>query len=281
MGDYHEYNIPNSDHGRSNAKKPTNEDSYQELSKDGKRCSPKGTEGTTRISSSEDAQQHIYTDLPASASKDNNGAIYNEVGEQDYNVPFGGKEMGDYHEYNLPDSDHGRSNAKKPTNEDSYQELSEDGKRCSPKGTEGTTRISSSEDAQQHIYSDLPASASKDNNGVIYNEVGEQDYNVPFGGKEMGDYHEYNLPDSDHGRSNAKKLTNEDSYQELSEDGKRCSPKGTEGTTRISSSEDAQQHIYTDLPASASKDNNGVIYNEVGEQDYNVPFGWQGDGRLS
>ncbi|XP_030839211.1 uncharacterized protein LOC105439492 [Strongylocentrotus purpuratus] len=186
------------------------------------------TKGTTRISSSEDAQQHIYSDLPASASKDNNGVIYNEVGEQDYNVPFGGKEMGDYHEYNLPDSDHGRSNAKDPTNEDSYQELSEDGKRCSPKGTQGTTRISSSEDAQQHIYTDLPASASKDSNDVIYNEVGEQDYNVPFGGKEMGDYHEYNLPDSDHGRSNAKKSPNEDSYQELSEDGKRCSPKGIE-----------------------------------------------------
>ena len=50
--------------------------------------------------------------------------------------PSAGKEMGDYHEYNLPDSDHGRSNAKKPTNQDSYQELSEDGKRCSPKGTE-------------------------------------------------------------------------------------------------------------------------------------------------
>eukprot|EP00057_Strongylocentrotus_purpuratus_P012381 XP_011666855.1 PREDICTED: uncharacterized protein LOC105439492 [Strongylocentrotus purpuratus] len=187
------------------------------------------TKGTTRISSSsEDAQQHIYSDLPASASKDNNGVIYNEVGEQDYNVPFGGKEMGDYHEYNLPDSDHGRSNAKDPTNEDSYQELSEDGKKCSPKGTQGTTRISSSEDSQQHIYSDLPASASKDSNGVIYNEVGEQDYNVPFGGKEMGDYHEYNLPDTDHGRSNVKDPTNEESYQELSEDGKRCSPKGIE-----------------------------------------------------
>ena len=50
-------------------------------------------------------QDEEYTELPSLVSPTNhdNGDIYNEVGEQDYNVLFGGKEQGDYHEYNLPE----------------------------------------------------------------------------------------------------------------------------------------------------------------------------------
>eukprot|EP00057_Strongylocentrotus_purpuratus_P007566 XP_011662040.1 PREDICTED: uncharacterized protein LOC105437294 [Strongylocentrotus purpuratus] len=81
----------------------------------------------------------------------------------------------------------------------------------------------------RHIeYSDFPTSVppTRQGNMVIYNEVGEQDYNVLFGGKEQGDYHEYNLPES------AQK-TPSGPYQELLKGGMQgrftegSSPKGT------------------------------------------------------
>nr|XP_054772488.1 uncharacterized protein LOC129280497 [Lytechinus pictus] len=76
-------------------------------------------------------------------------------------------------------------------------------------------------DAMQHYYSDLPCSASVTTNPAIYNEVGEQDYNTLFGGKERDDYHEYSQPDSKQSNPNAKDTPKESSYQELFEDGKR------------------------------------------------------------
>eukprot|EP00057_Strongylocentrotus_purpuratus_P026526 XP_011681000.1 PREDICTED: uncharacterized protein LOC105446197 [Strongylocentrotus purpuratus] len=44
----------------------------------------------------------------------------------------------------------------------------------------------------------VPGSSTGENM-VIYNEVGEENYNVLFGGKEQGDYHTYSLPDSTQG----------------------------------------------------------------------------------
>ena len=59
---------------------------------------------------------------------------------------------------------------------------------------------------------------------VVYNEIGEQDYNTLFGGKERDDYHEYNVPDHPQGKTSVDKATTSGSgpYQELLQDGVRA-----------------------------------------------------------
>ncbi|XP_041484903.1 uncharacterized protein LOC121431404 [Lytechinus variegatus] len=53
----------------------------------------------------DDVNQHEYTEMPSGgSSKPGNRAIYNEVGDEEYNVLFGGKETKDYHVYNMPGS---------------------------------------------------------------------------------------------------------------------------------------------------------------------------------
>ncbi|XP_011676739.2 uncharacterized protein LOC105444335 [Strongylocentrotus purpuratus] len=232
-------------------------------------------EGASNVAmplSSEDNQHNEYFELPTSVppTRQGNMVIYNEVGEQDYNVLFGGKEQGDYHEYNLPETaektqsgpyqdlmkdrikeavtsptdtllkgvEHALNddndkifqpqNKGAPTERDShaYQDLREDDSNYTSvlrdDGTPTSPGAKHFVPAMNHIsktqtlqdqdeeYTELPSLVSPTNhdNGDIYNELGEQDYNVLFGGKEQGDYHEYNLPDS------AQKTPN-GPYQEL------------------------------------------------------------------
>eukprot|EP00057_Strongylocentrotus_purpuratus_P012380 XP_011666854.1 PREDICTED: uncharacterized protein LOC100892389 [Strongylocentrotus purpuratus] len=109
----------------------------------------------------DDVNQHEYTELPCDrAPKPDNLVIYSEVGEEEYNVLFGGKMRGDYHEYNLPDSDQG-------------------------------TAVPAE---RSHVDGTNPQRKRSLINGT---EQRSEDYNVPFDGQERGDYHEYNLPNSD------------------------------------------------------------------------------------
>eukprot|EP00057_Strongylocentrotus_purpuratus_P012587 XP_011667061.1 PREDICTED: uncharacterized protein LOC105439589 [Strongylocentrotus purpuratus] len=59
---------------------------------------------------------------------------------------------------------------------------------------------------------------------VVYNEIGEQDYNTLFGGKERDDYHEYNVPDRPQGKTSVDTATTSGSgpYQELLQHGARA-----------------------------------------------------------
>eukprot|EP00057_Strongylocentrotus_purpuratus_P010534 XP_011665008.1 PREDICTED: uncharacterized protein LOC105438648 [Strongylocentrotus purpuratus] len=166
-----------------------------------------GASNAAMPSSSEDNQHNEYFEFSTSVppTRQGNMTIYNEVGEQDYNVLFGGKEQGDYHEYNLP------QNKDAITERDShaYQDLREDDSNytsvlrndgpVAKNYVPSMNHISKTQTLQDQDeeYSELPSLVSPTNhdNGDIYNEVGEQDYNVLFGGKEQGDYHEYNLPE--------------------------------------------------------------------------------------
>nr|XP_054772364.1 uncharacterized protein LOC129280358 [Lytechinus pictus] len=214
----------------------------------------KPTEGTSNaampVSSAEGQQSHQYTELPSSVqpAKIDENCIYNEVDEQDYNVLFGGKEQGDYHEYNMPESTRTTRNTtyqdllkdrisgiatspsgnvlngvghksgedkdkvlrprnkEGPTETDSnqyedlrqgssdYTSLIRDGKPTSPVSKNISPIVNQISQDQDGDYSELRSVVPPVNNGGIYNEVGEQDYNMLFGGKEHGDYHEYNLP---------------------------------------------------------------------------------------
>ncbi|XP_063968261.1 uncharacterized protein LOC129280358 [Lytechinus pictus] len=202
------------------------------------------------VSSAEGQQSHQYTELPSSVqpAKIGENCIYNEVDEQDYNVLFGGKEQGDYHEYNMPESTRTTRNTtyqdllkdrisgiatspsgnvlngvghksgedkdkvlrprnkEGPTETDSnqyedlrqgssdYTSLIRDGKPTSPVSKNISPIVNQISQDQDGDYSELRSVVPPVNNGGIYNEVGEQDYNMLFGGKEHGDYHEYNLP---------------------------------------------------------------------------------------
>ena len=59
---------------------------------------------------------------------------------------------------------------------------------------------------------------------VVYNEIGDQDYNTLFGGKEKDDYHEYNVPDRPQGKTYVDRTTASGSgpYQELFQDDTRA-----------------------------------------------------------
>ncbi|XP_041484307.1 uncharacterized protein LOC121430937 [Lytechinus variegatus] len=111
-------------------------------------------------------------------------------------------------------------NLQNPAFENDIGEQHEYAEFIDPEKKNASNRNSTS-DAMQHYYSDLPCSASVTTNPAIYNEVGEQDYNTLFGGKERDDYHEYSQPDSKQSNPNAKDTPKESSYQELFEDGKR------------------------------------------------------------
>ncbi|XP_063968328.1 uncharacterized protein LOC129280497 isoform X2 [Lytechinus pictus] len=128
-----------------------------------------------------------------------------------------------YKKRNSKDHQHPKGfhgNLQNPAFENDTGEQHEYAEFTDPEKKNASNRNRSS-DAMQHYYSDLPCSASVTTNPVIYNEVGEQDYNTLFGGKERDDYHEYSQPDSKQSNPNAKDTPKESSYQELFKDGKR------------------------------------------------------------
>ncbi|XP_041484695.1 uncharacterized protein LOC121431251 [Lytechinus variegatus] len=224
-------------------------------------------EGATMpVSSGESQQSHEYSDLPATVqpSKEGDDFIYNEVGEQDYNVLFGGKEHGDYHEYNLPEN---ARNTKSGTYQDLLkQEISDNtSSHQHVQGSEwrgvGLTLGGDKEKALKHqrgetetdkryenlrdgdsdytsllregspgspaspkiplnAGSELPSSVTDQRSEDIYNEVGEEDYNTLFGGKEQGDYHDYTLPGCPQKIPSAQKMQNAP-YQDLLIHGKQ------------------------------------------------------------
>nr|XP_054772489.1 uncharacterized protein LOC129280498 [Lytechinus pictus] len=106
-----------------------------------------------------------------------------------------------------------------------------------------------SSDAMQHYYSDLPCSASITTNPAIYNEVGEQDYNTLFGGKERDDYHEYSQPDSKQSNPNAKKLKRKLIPGTIREDGKRHPMEQAAATSqsKVGDRNSTGDHAYQDL----------------------------------
>ncbi|XP_041484700.1 uncharacterized protein LOC121431256 [Lytechinus variegatus] len=255
------------------------------------------------VSSAENQQSHQYTELPSSLqpSKEGENCIYNEVDEQDYNVLFGGKEQGDYHEYNIPKTTQTARNTtyqdllkdrisgiatslsgnvlngvghkseedkESLTEADSnryedlrqgssdYTSLIREGTPTSPVSKNSSPTVNQISQEQDKDYSELRPVLSPVNkdNGGIYNEVGEQDYNTLFGGKEHGDYHEYNLP------KHAEKTPNA-AYQDLLTSGMQggvSNPKSVDfhGQTKDRVRTETDNEGYQDL----RKDDNSYTF---------------------
>eukprot|EP00057_Strongylocentrotus_purpuratus_P026534 XP_011681008.1 PREDICTED: uncharacterized protein LOC105446202 [Strongylocentrotus purpuratus] len=70
----------------------------------------------------------------------------------------------------------------------------------------------------------IRSTVNQNEDTVVYNEIGEQNYNTLFGGKEKDDYHEYNVPDRPQEKTCVDRTTASGSgpYQELLQDGTRA-----------------------------------------------------------
>ncbi|XP_030839407.1 uncharacterized protein LOC115923199 [Strongylocentrotus purpuratus] len=125
------------------------------------------------------------------------------------------------------------------------------------------------------IALNIRSTVNQNENTVVYNEIGEQDYNTLFGGKERDDYHEYNVPDRPQERTSVDRTTASGSgpYQELWQDGTRAvaavnrSPGVTGHRHGVAGDLHAYQDLRQDDGSVSGSHPNGEMPNQLPSKD--------------
>eukprot|EP00057_Strongylocentrotus_purpuratus_P026529 XP_011681003.1 PREDICTED: uncharacterized protein LOC105446199 [Strongylocentrotus purpuratus] len=120
----------------------------------------------------------------------------------------------------------------------------------------------------------IMSTVNQNEDTVVYNEIGEQDYNTLFGGKERDDYHEYNVPDRPQGKTSVVRTTASGSgpHRELFLDGTRAVAvvNRSPGVTGPKHGVADDLHAYQDLrldDTSVSSHPNGEMPNQLPSKD--------------